>query len=238
VNTLTGDVLIPTVEVSATAPDNLLSIWADTSEQGDAVLPLGGAAGQSLVKVSGDDYDTAWADRVASVNGQTGAVTVQPGGLIAVKSALKTDTETFTSVSAGANVTVSGLSIVHEVENSANRLIITAFFGAAASTTGLGRVGIAVHDGTSLLAMPASPGGRTATTAGGNVAGSATTAVVAMPSVTFVHTPGAGSKTYTVRAVNVRNATVDIFINRRESEGSNFDSPRTVSALVIQEVAV
>jgi hypothetical protein len=62
VNTLTGDVLIPTVEVSATAPDNLLSIWADTSEQGDAVLPLGGAAGQSLVKVSGDDYDTAWAD--------------------------------------------------------------------------------------------------------------------------------------------------------------------------------
>jgi hypothetical protein len=68
VNTLTGDVLIPTVEVSATAPDNLLSIWADTSEQGDAVLPLGGAAGQSLVKVSGDDYDTTWEDRARIVN--------------------------------------------------------------------------------------------------------------------------------------------------------------------------
>jgi hypothetical protein len=46
------------VEISAVEPENLTVLWADTSEEGDAVLPLGGAAGQSLVKVSGDDYDT------------------------------------------------------------------------------------------------------------------------------------------------------------------------------------
>jgi hypothetical protein len=50
------------VEISAVEPENLTVLWADTSEQGDAVLPLGGSAGQSLVKVSGDDYDTTWAD--------------------------------------------------------------------------------------------------------------------------------------------------------------------------------
>jgi hypothetical protein len=50
------------VEISAVEPENLTVLWADTSEEGDAVLPLGGAAGQSLVKVSGDDYDTTWAD--------------------------------------------------------------------------------------------------------------------------------------------------------------------------------
>jgi hypothetical protein len=50
------------VEISAVEPENLTVLWADTSEEGDAVLPLGGAVGQSLVKVSGDDYDTTWAD--------------------------------------------------------------------------------------------------------------------------------------------------------------------------------
>jgi len=41
-------------------------LWADTSEVGDAVVPVGGTTGQSLVKASGSDYDTEWADRVAS----------------------------------------------------------------------------------------------------------------------------------------------------------------------------
>jgi hypothetical protein len=52
----------PGVVISPSEPDDLDVLWADTSEEGDAVLPLGGAAGQSLVKVSGDDYDTTWAD--------------------------------------------------------------------------------------------------------------------------------------------------------------------------------
>jgi hypothetical protein len=48
----------PGVVISPTEPDDQDVLWADTSEVGDAVLPLGGVAGQSLVKVSGDDYDT------------------------------------------------------------------------------------------------------------------------------------------------------------------------------------
>jgi hypothetical protein len=57
----------PGVVISPTEPDDQNVLWADTSEAGDAVLPLGGVAGQSLVKVSGDDYDTTWADLAADL---------------------------------------------------------------------------------------------------------------------------------------------------------------------------
>jgi hypothetical protein len=43
-------------------------LWADTSEPGDAVIPVGGATGESLVKASGADYDTGWERRVASAD--------------------------------------------------------------------------------------------------------------------------------------------------------------------------
>jgi len=43
-------------------------LWADTSEVGDAVVPVGGTTGQSLVKASGSDYDTEWEDRARIVN--------------------------------------------------------------------------------------------------------------------------------------------------------------------------
>jgi hypothetical protein len=48
------------VEISAVEPENLTVLWADTSEEGDAVLPLGGLKGAVLTKVSSSDYDAAW----------------------------------------------------------------------------------------------------------------------------------------------------------------------------------
>ena len=48
------------IEVDGSAPVDTTILWADTSEPGDMVLPLGGSTGQALVKVSGSDYDTAW----------------------------------------------------------------------------------------------------------------------------------------------------------------------------------
>jgi hypothetical protein len=49
------------IEVDATAPVDTTILWADTSEPGDMVIPVGGTTGQALVKVSGSDYDTDWA---------------------------------------------------------------------------------------------------------------------------------------------------------------------------------
>ena len=186
----------------------------------DTVITTPGA-GQALV------YDgTNW------INGPG-------GGLVAVKEALKTDVESFTSVSEGGNVAVTGLSITHAVQDPANRLIISAFFGAAANFDGEGNVGIAVHDGTGFIAIPPADGNRTRLTAGGRVSTNKLSAIVTMPSVTFVHTPNTtDSKTYTVRAINVRGGTRTLIINRSERNNDDAFTSLAVSSLVIQEVAV
>ena len=48
------------IVTAATAPSDLDVLWIDTSEDGDAVLPLAGTTGQVLSKVDGTDYNTAW----------------------------------------------------------------------------------------------------------------------------------------------------------------------------------
>jgi hypothetical protein len=159
------------------------------------------------------------------------------GGLVAVKSAINTGPEVFGSVASGGNVAVTDLSITHEVSDPANRLIISAFFGLAANSQGNGNTAIAVHDGTGLINVGDSAGSRPSVTAGA-FQGQSTNFVGSMPSLTFVYTPGAGSKTYTVRAINMRETTETLFINRNENDIDDPSSPRAVSSLVIQEVAV
>jgi hypothetical protein len=164
------------------------------------------------------------------------------GGLVAVKHALFTGTQS-ASTAAGANFAVTDLSITHEVADAANKLLITAFFGAAGNTRRVANVGIAVHDGTGLIAIGDAGGSRTRVTAGGNLNAGALAAFggqsnVSTSSVTFVHTPGTGSKTYTVRAINVDNTTHTVYINRSEGDVDSEYEPRSASGLVIQEVKV
>ena len=160
------------------------------------------------------------------------------GGLVEVKSAIFTGTQT-NSTAAGANFAVTDLSITHEVADAANKLIISAFLGAAGNSQNQrGNVGIAINDGTSLIGIGAADGSRTRVGAGGFTSLDAQNRNVTMPSVTFVHTPGAGSKTYTVRAINIATSTGTIYINRSEVDNNGSDSSRAVSSLVIQEVKV
>ena len=166
-----------------------------------------------------------------------GGTVPSQGKIIAVKDAIFTGTQS-ASVAGGDNVAVTDLSITHEVANASNKLIISAFLGAASNDIGFGNVGLAVHDGTGLIAVGASPGSRVAVTAGGAIVGTASTTIATMPSVTFVHTPGAGSKTYTVRAININTATDTVHINRAESDTDVGTRFRAVSSLVIQEVSV
>ena len=159
------------------------------------------------------------------------------GGLVAVKSAIFTGTQT-ESVTAGNNVAVTNLSVTHEVADPANRLIISAFIGAAAETTNTGRVGIAVHYGTGLIGVGDADGNRSRVSAGGRTTGGSGDDVTVYPSVTFAHTPGAGSKTYTVRAVNMNTGTQTLFVNRNRANDNDQRSPVAISSLVIQEVKV
>jgi hypothetical protein len=160
------------------------------------------------------------------------------GGLVEVKSAIFTGTQVASSIAAGGNVAVTDLSITHEVANSSNKLIISAFIGVAGNSNQLGDVGLAVHDGTGLIAVGDTAGSRTRLTAGGRAFTASSTQGAAKPSVTFVHTPGAGSKTYTVRAINTEFTSQTLYINRTERNDDGVFIVRGVSSLVIQEVAV
>ena len=161
------------------------------------------------------------------------------GGLVAVKHAIFTGTQS-ASVTGGNNVAVTDLSITHAVADAANKLIISAFLGAAANDNGHGRVGIAVHDGTGLIAIGNADGSRNRLTAGGFIQQpDSSDFVVTMPSVTFVHTPGdTSSRTYTLRAINIDPVTRTLYINRNEDNTNNLAISRAVSSLVIQEVSV
>ena len=165
------------------------------------------------------------------------AIDTSGGVIIAVKHALFTGTQS-ASTAAGANFAVTDLSITHETADAANKLIISAFLGAASSSTQKSEVGLAIHDGTNLIDVGTAAGSRTSVGAGGMVTNSGSDQVVTMPSITFVHVPGAGSKTYTVRAVNIDTSTETLHINRAQGDGNFASFPRAVSALVIQEVKV
>jgi hypothetical protein len=158
------------------------------------------------------------------------------GSIIAVKDAIFTGIQT-ASVTAGGNVAVTDLSITHEVADPANKLIISAFIGVGGASEGFAQIGIAVAEDGSLINVGTSVEGRVALSAGGNVQQSGGTQAVTSHAVTFTHTPGAGSKVYTVRAVNARGGTQTLYINRSQDDTNNLFFTRGVSSLVIQEVA-
>jgi hypothetical protein len=167
-----------------------------------------------------------------------GAAWVPVGGLVAVKSALFTGTQS-ASVLAGDNVAVTNLSITHTLADAANKLIISAYFGAAGHSEQQGQTGLAVADDGTLIAIGDAVGSRTQVGAGGITSVTTSTANISMPSVTFVYEPGdAVAHTYTVRAVNIRNDTKTLFINRSEADTNSQSLSRTTSGLVIQEVKV
>jgi hypothetical protein len=163
--------------------------------------------------------------------------TLPAGSIIAVKDAIFTGTQT-ASVTAGDNVAVTDLSITHEVADASNKLIISAFIGVAGNTRGRNETGIAIHDGTNLIGVGDASSSRTQVSAGGVQKIDDSIFTVTNMAISFVHTPGAGSKTYTVRAVNISSATQTHYINRSEEDSDSAVSSRGASSLIIQEVAV
>ena len=158
------------------------------------------------------------------------------GGLVAVKSAIFTGVQA-TAIAGGANLAVTDLTITHEVADASNKLIISAFIGAAGNSSGQANVGLLISDGTNFIAIGDAAASRSRVTASPPYL-SVGTRSTTLPSVTFVHTPGSGSKTYSVRALNVDSSTRTIFINRTELDGTDNFNSRAVSSLVIQEVRV
>lgn len=198
------------------------------------------SSGEKIQAVDFNDnfLETQKAENILSGTLDAARIPEGVGGLIAVKSAIFAGTMLQAGVLTGGSFVVTNLSITHEVLDTANKLIISAFIGAAGTSDDRGNVGIAIHDGTGLIAIGNADGLKTRVTAGGARFTTLNANNVTSPAVTFVHTPGAGSKTYTVRAINIDIATHAISINRSETELDNAFFSRAVSSLVIQEVRV
>jgi len=189
--------------------------------------------------VASTDLVSDWpADSLALANAIDSGLDAA-GGLVAVKHAILTATQTENSVSAGASFAVDNLSITHTLADASNKLIIHAYLGAAAEGGNTGRVGIAVLDGATKIGVGAAAGSRSQVGAGGRVTASSDAEVVTMPSVTFVYEPGdTSSHTYTVHAVLIQSGTQNVYINRAPSDTDTTQRPRAASAFVIQEVKV
>jgi len=189
--------------------------------------------------VAGTDLVSDWpADSLALANAidsglDTAAVFVE------VKSALFTGTQT-NSTASGADFAITDLSITHEVADASNKLILMATCGVLANSTGTLETGIAFHDGSSLIGIGTAAGNRTSVSTGGlgKESGAGNGISGAPHAFTLVHTPGTGSKTYTVRAFNTFSSTQTIYVNRTPTDTDNVRFVRGASSFVLMEVKV
>jgi hypothetical protein len=159
------------------------------------------------------------------------------GGLVAVKHALFTGTQT-ASLNADEMVAVTDVEITHALADASNKLIIHAYMGTVGHSLLTANVGLAVTDGTTRIGIGDAAGNRNRVGAGGRTSASGSILTVTNLAQTFVYEPGdTANHTYFLRAVSLGVGTV--FINRTEQDNdSSAARPRSASGLVIQEVKV
>jgi len=191
---------------------------------------------EDLANVSGSATD---GQVLAYDNGTSTWNPTDGGVIIAVKSALFTGTQT-NSTAAGADFAITDLTITHEVADASNKLILMATCGVLASSVGTLESGIAFHDGSSLIGIGTAAGNRTSVSTGGlgKESGAGNGISGAPHAFTLVHTPGTGSKTYTVRAFNTFSSTQTIYVNRTPTDTDNVRFVRGASSFVLMEVKV
>jgi hypothetical protein len=159
------------------------------------------------------------------------------GGLVAVKHALFTGTQT-ASVTAGSNVAVTNLSITHTLADASNKLIISAYCGTLGSSQSFASVGMAVADDGTLIGVGDADGVRVRVASSFHLGGSGSFTNVA-ESLYFVYEPGdTNAHTFTVRAINVDSSTRTLYVNRRSDDSNVNNRPRGSSGFVIQEIKV
>jgi len=156
--------------------------------------------------------------------------------IVAVKHALFTGTQA-NSTASSANFAITDLSITHTLADSANKLIISAYVGAAGGSANDGQVGVAIADDGTLVNIADAASSRTRTSAGERLPASDAGACVTL-SICSVYEPGdTASHTYTVRAINTSSSTRTVYINRTPSDTDAALSIRATSSFVIQEVS-
>ena len=188
--------------------------------------------------VESADLVSDWpADSLALANAIDAGLDVA-GGLVAVTSALKTDTFS-ASVTAGNNTAITDLSITHTMANASNKLLLIAFVGMAANSGTYNETAIGIADGGTLIGVGATAGSRTEVGAGGIDATNPANYISQPLACHVLYAPGdTSSHTYTLNAINVKTSTATVYINRNVADTDSVGTARSASVLTLLEVRV
>jgi len=157
------------------------------------------------------------------------------GGLVAVKYAIKTDTQS-SSLAAGAQTTVTGLSIAHSTASATNTVILLG--NVVAGVSSLRNFGLVLTAGGANIAVGDTAGSRRSVTTAFKVS-QVDGADVASGSVMARHSPGVTtSVTYTIDILNADTGTNTLLVNRANSDTDAGTRIRGVSTLILMEVKV
>ena len=164
------------------------------------------------------------------------------GGLVVVKSEIQTAAFTESSVNAGGNFVLPGLSITHSLADASNRLILIGFVGGLATQSLGENGGVAFHDGTGFIGVGDAEGARPGV--GSNIHTASSTSSgrserMDTHNLTLVHSPDTtDSRTYTLRIINTFNSARPMFVNRYQSDRNDARGSRTVSTFTLMEIKV
>jgi len=161
------------------------------------------------------------------------------GGLVAVKNALFTGTQS-NSTAAGANFAVTSLSITHTLADASNKLILIAHIGVNGHSNGSRFPAFAFASDGTLIGVGGADGSRIRVASGGKSSILVGVGDVGIPqAITLVTLPNdTSSHVYTVRGINVDNATTTVYVNRSGNDANDAFTARGSSSFILMEVKV
>jgi len=157
------------------------------------------------------------------------------GGLVAVKTVVKTDTQS-SSIAAGGHVAISGLTISHAVADASNKVLLTAQVNGGRGVANV--LCACLTAGGVQLNLGDSAGSRRRVAAV-NMGDSADDSKMSSVFLQALHTPGSTSSvTYGADIMSDSTATQTYLINRATDDADTGDRARTSSVLTLLEVKV
>ena len=224
-----GEVLT-SADVDGYLMQQAVMVFADSGARGSA---LGTATGTAVPLAEGM---VSYLEDNNAVEVYDGASWRSVGGIVAVKSAVFTGTQTNSTASSGS-FDITDLTITHAVSSASNRVLLVGNVGQMASNLNTVQCGIAFHDGTNFLGIGDAGGSRTLV-GSGMINGSSSASNTGSFSVSFLHTPGSTSSiTYTLRGINASTGTQTLSINRSTGDTNSAFEMRAASTLTLMEVA-
>jgi len=155
--------------------------------------------------------------------------------LVAVKYAIKTDTQS-SSLAAGAQTTVTGLSIAHSAATATNKILLFANIVADSSTDR--NYGLVFTAGGVNIAVGDAAGSRRRVTSAFDTFHTQSSNVTSGAAM-VQHLPGVTSSiTYTLDILNGDSNTQTLLVNRATSDTDAGSRVRGVSTLILMEVKV